>query len=89
VITSGGLGTIGLKSAQKFGDVIVFELDKLLCLDGGPDVKNTTFFFGLAAASPPMAIKAQIFSTGNPPLFAVDARVPTHTIPAPPPGEGG
>jgi hypothetical protein len=78
VVTSGGLGTIGLKSAARTGEVIVFELSKGLCLAGGPDLSNTTFFFGLAADTPAMPVAAQIFSSGNPPLYSVDARVPTH-----------
>ena len=78
VITSGGLGSIGLKSAERFGEVIVFELAKTLCLGGGPNLANTTFFFGLAADTPSMATAAQIFSSGNPPLYSVDARVPSH-----------
>ena len=78
VITSGGLGSIGLKSAERFGEVIVFDLAKPLCLEGGPNLANTTFFFGLAADTPAMATSAQIFSSGNPPLYSVDARVPNH-----------
>src|SRR5437660_10810228 len=78
VITSGGLGSVGLKSAERFGEVIVFELAKPLCLDGGPNLANTTFLFGLAADTPAMATSAQIFSSGNPPLYSVDARVPNH-----------
>ena len=78
VITSGGLGSIGLKSAERFGEVIVFDLAKPLCLEGGPHLANTTFFFGLAADTPAMATSAQIFSSGNPPLYSVDARVPNH-----------
>jgi hypothetical protein len=45
---------------------------------GGADVKNTTFFFGLAADAAPMPSKAHIWAAGNPPFFEVDARVPTH-----------
>lgn len=86
VVTSGGLGTIGVKSAEKFGDVIVFELNAPLCADGPPSVKRTTYFIGLAASAAPMKATAQIAATGEPALFAVDARVPTHTIP--PPGGG-
>ena len=78
VITAGGLGSIGLKSAERFGEVIVFEFAKPLCLDGGPNFANTTFFFGLAADTPAMTTAAQIFSSGNPPLYSVDARVPSH-----------
>jgi hypothetical protein len=78
VITGGGLGSIGLKSATRFGDVIVFDLAKGLCLAGGPDMHNTSFFFGLAAETPTMTTPAQIFSSGNPPLYSVQARVPAH-----------
>jgi hypothetical protein len=70
--------SIRLKSAERFGNVIVFEFAKKLCLAGGADIKNTTFFFGLAADAVPMAISAQIFSIGTPPLYNVDARVPVH-----------
>jgi hypothetical protein len=80
VITAGGLGTIGVKSAEKSGDVIVFDFTKPLCLMGGPSIANTTFFFGLAADRTPAAqpIDAQIYAVGNPPLYGVQARVPTH-----------
>jgi hypothetical protein len=80
VITTGGLGTIGIKSAEKFSDVIEFTFSKALCLSGGPDIKNTTFFFGLAADKAPALkpIDAEITSVGMPPLYAVEARVPTH-----------
>ena len=78
VITTGGLGTIGITSAQQFGNVIEFDFSKPLCLSGGPDTHNTTFFFGLAANTTPMPMKAQIFAVGTPPLYEVNARVPTH-----------
>jgi hypothetical protein len=80
VITTGGLGTIGLSSAERFGNVIVFEFSPQLCLDGAASIKNTTFFFGLAADTEPESkpIAAQIFAIGNPPLYEVEARVPKH-----------
>jgi hypothetical protein len=78
VVTTGGLGTISLKSAEKFESVIEFTLEKQLCLSGGPDLNNTTFFFGLAADAAPTPITAQIFSTGTPPLYNVDTRAPAH-----------
>jgi hypothetical protein len=56
----------------------VFELAKPLCLAGGPDMQNTTFFFGLAAEAPTMTTPGQIFSRGSPPLYSVQARVPAH-----------
>jgi hypothetical protein len=78
VITQGGLGTIGLKSAEQDGDVITFEFDKLLCASEPANSANTTFFFGLASTHPPKAITAGIFGTGNPPYYAVPARAPSH-----------
>ncbi len=78
VVTTGGLGTVSLKSAEKTGNVIEFSLSKPLCLSGPPDIKNTTFFFGLAANAPPQLIDAQIVAQGDPPIYSVKARVPTH-----------
>ena len=86
VITSGGLGTIGLKSATRFGDAISFEFTKPLCADGPPDIKRTTFFFGLAATAAPMHVNASVSVIGFPPIYAVDARVPTHPVAPDPPG---
>lgn len=72
VITTGGLGSVGLKSAEKNGDVITFTFDKYLCAG------KTSFFFGLAAATAPMATTATLFGIGHPPFVAVNARVPQH-----------
>lgn len=84
VVTTGGLGTISLTKAERFGDVIEFTLAKALCVDGPPSVANTTYFIGLAATAAPMHVNASIAATGGTPIYAVDARVPTH--PVPPPG---
>lgn len=86
VITSGGLGTIGLKSATRFGDVITFEFAAPLCASGPPDIKRTTFFFGLAATAAPMHVNVTMSVIGFPPIYAVDARVPTHAVPPDPGG---
>jgi len=86
VVTTGGLGTIGIKSAERFGDVIVFEFKAPLCADGPPDIKRTTFFFGLAATAAPMHVMASVPVFGAPPLYALDARVPTHVVPPDPGG---
>jgi len=86
VVTGGGLGTISLKSAERFGEVIEFTLQSPLCLNGPPDIKNTTFFIGLAAAAAPMHVNAQIAVVGYPSIYAVDVRVPTHPVSQDPPG---
>jgi hypothetical protein len=78
VVTTGGLGTIKLAGAVKTGNVIEFTFSKPLCLSGPPNIANTTFFFGLAADTAPMASKATIWAIGTPAFYEVDARVPTH-----------
>jgi hypothetical protein len=86
VVTTGGLGTISLTKAERFGDVIEFTLSKALCVNGPANIANTTFFIGLAATAAPMHINAHIAATGPTPIFAVDARVPTHPVAPDPPG---
>jgi hypothetical protein len=78
VVTQGGLGTIGLHSAEQDGPVITFTFDKLLCAGQAPSAANTTFFFGLASAHAPMTISAGMFGTGSMPYFTVPARAPNH-----------
>src|SRR5262245_41256930 len=77
VITSGGLGSIGLKSAERFGEVIVFELAKTLCLDGGPNLANTTFFSGLPPTRRRWRPRRRSSAAETRPLYSVDARVPS------------
>jgi hypothetical protein len=86
IITTGGLGTIGLKSAERIGDMIAFTLASPLCADGPPDVKKTTFFFGLAAPAAPMHVGGSVYGIGEPGFFGVDVRVPKHSVPEDPPG---
>lgn len=86
VITTGGIGTVKLKSAIRFNDVIEFTLSSSLCVNGPASDTNTTFFIGLAAAATPMHHNAQIATTGTTPIYAADARVPTHSVPSDPPG---
>lgn len=74
----GGLGTIGLASAEQDGDVITFTLKKPLCVGASPSNDATTFFIGLAATGTPKAISAGVFALGSPPYFEVAARVPAH-----------
>ena len=86
IITTGGLGTIGLKSAERNGDMIAFTLASPLCADGPPNNKKTTFFFGLAATAAPMKVSANVYGTGDVGFLGIDARVPKHDVPKDPPG---
>jgi hypothetical protein len=72
----GGLGTIGLASAEQDGDVITFTLRNALCVPPSPTVNATTYFIGLASEMPPMAVNATVFGYGTPPIYSVQARGP-------------
>ena len=74
--TTGGLGTIKLKSAEQDGGVITFTFAKPVCPKMGPVAGETTFFFGLASTKPPHAISGTLFSAGSPGFYAIDLRAP-------------
>ena len=78
VVTQGGLGTVGLASADQDVDVITFTFDKFICPSEPANPANTTFFFGLASANLPTAITAGVFVTGAPPFYNAAARAPMH-----------
>ena len=78
VITTGGLGTIGLKSAQQDGDIINFELEKPLCVPPSPSASATTFFIGLASSHGPKTTTAGAYAFGDPPFYQIDVRAPNH-----------
>ncbi len=78
VVTSGGLGTIGLKSAEQDGDVIAFAFAKPVCVPPAPSVSATTFFFGLASKGAPKATTASAYAFGNPPFYQFNVRAPAH-----------
>ena len=80
VVTAGGVGTVGLKSADQEGNIITFEFDKPLCVPSAPSSTATTFFFGLASSQPPKAMSAGLFAPGRPRYYAVDARAPNHCL---------
>jgi len=72
VVTTGGLGSVGIKSAEQDGDVITFLFDKYLCAG------QTSYFFGLAAAKAPVASTATLFGFGEPAFVHVNVRAPQH-----------
>jgi hypothetical protein len=78
VITEGGLGSIGVKSAEQTGSVIEFTFDKSLCVGIAANSGESTFFFGLASAKPPQKMTAGMWGVGAPPYIALDARAPEH-----------
>ena len=78
VITTGGLGTIGLGTVEQDAGVITFNFAKPICATEQVNAALTTFFFGLASVNPPVAISAGVFATGLQPFFSVPARAPKH-----------
>lgn len=76
VVTSGGLGTIGLASAEQTGDRITFTFSSAVCSGSAPGNGDTSFFFGLASTQPPRHVTAEAVPTlGSGPL-SLDARAP-------------
>ena len=72
VITTGGLGTVGIKSAEHDGNAVTVMFSEYLCAG------KSSYFFGLAAAKPPQKIGAALFGIGSPPFVQAAARVPQH-----------
>jgi hypothetical protein len=72
VITQGGVGTVGLESAEQDGNAITFTFKSNVCAGA------TTQFFGLAAAKGPMAVTPILFKIGVPAFYGVDGRAPQH-----------
>jgi hypothetical protein len=82
VVTSGGLGTVGLKSADQTGSTVTFQISTASFPAPGdpfPPVcaGQTTFFFGLASTKAPVASKAQVHM-GIYGIKSVGARTPTY-----------
>lgn len=72
VVTQGGLGSVGIQSAEQDGDVITFTFDKYLCPG------QTSYFFGLAAQKTPVMSTATMFAIGPMAFIQTEARVPQH-----------
>ena len=72
VITQGGIGTVGIESAEQDGDAITFTFKNYLCPGA------STQFFGMAAAKGPVSATPLLFKFGTPPFYQLDARVPQH-----------
>jgi hypothetical protein len=61
VNTHGGIGTIGLKRADKVGNDITFTFSQPVCPASSSRAGDATFFFfGLASSRPPKEVVARI-----------------------------
>lgn len=63
VVTSGGLGSIGLASAEKSDNKIAFTFSEPVCAGGHPGGGQSTFFFGLVSTQPPKSVTATVRET--------------------------
>ena len=75
VVTSGGLGTIGLSSAIQTGSNIKFKFASPVCEGGAPGKGDTTFFWGLVSKKPATTVTATLHETGGA-THVVKARSP-------------
>jgi len=75
VVTSGGLGSIGLASAEKDGNNITFNFSPSVCAGGSPGTGQSTFFFGLVSTQSPRNVTATVRETTGS-VYDVDARAP-------------
>ena len=74
VVTQGGVGTVGLASAEKAGHVITFHFNSPVCAGGRPGDGQSTYFFGLVSANPPGPTTATLLES-NGTRYEADARV--------------
>jgi len=80
VVTHGGLGSIGLASAEKSGNKITFNFSASVCAGGRPGEGASTFFFGLVSTHAPVQTTATILeSTGR--ISKVYVRTPRQKDP--------
>lgn len=78
VVTKGGLGTIGLASAEQTGNTVKFTFSQPVCAADTSSPGQTTFFFGLASSFAPKPITAGIEVPGLEDPVDVRARAPDH-----------
>ena len=75
VVTQGGLGTVGLASAEKSGNTITFYFRNGVCAGGRPNTGQSSFFFGLVSTHSPVPTMATILeSSGR--TYEVQVRAP-------------
>lgn len=60
VVTSGGIGTIGIASANQSGNKITFKFTSPVCSGGNPGKGDTSFFWGLVSKTGPQFVTAKV-----------------------------
>ena len=72
VVTSGGLGSVGIGSADLTAGILTVNFHGAVCPG------STSYFFGLAAKGTPVDTKAELKPTIPGPAVTVPARAPKH-----------
>ena len=75
VVTTGGVGAIGLASAVQTAHTIRFKFHKAVCEGSAPGKGDSSFFWGLVSKSPPKDVTAILHETGGA-THVVKARSP-------------
>lgn len=77
VITQGGIGSVGLFSISRTGNVVDFVFNQPVCAGPSPGTGLSSYFFGMASAFAPKSVTA---NAGWPGLLGqpVSARAPNH-----------
>ena len=75
VVTSGGVGTIGVASAVQTASTIRFKFSKPVCEGGAPGKGDSSFFWGLVSHQAPKDVTAILHETGGA-THVVKARSP-------------
>ncbi len=78
VITSGGLGTIGVSSAAQAGNFVYINFASPVCPGLSPAPGKTSFFIGLASAATPVSMPATANLVPGLTQVSVPSRVPSH-----------
>lgn len=76
VITSGGLGSIGVSSAVKAGDNITITFTEPVCPKNGVPPGQSSFWVGISSAAAPVASHAKSQLTFGGGVVGVKARTP-------------
>jgi hypothetical protein len=75
VVTGGGIGTIGIASANKSGNKITFKFTAPVCGGGSSGKGDSSFFWGLVSKTVPQFVTAKVHETGGA-VHKIQARAP-------------
>jgi hypothetical protein len=79
VVTTGGIGSVGIASADQVGNNITFTFTSPVCAGIGPGRGQSSFFWGLVSTAQPRFVTASITNTLGPALN-VQGRAPNYLM---------